>query len=270
MLYGLTSILELTRKLFGYTQAELAKKIGKTQNYYTLIETGRATSRPVLKKLSHHLKIDEGFLDGEFELPFEFSYPFLSDFYVFYLKDNDRNAYEYILRFICRNSELIDIVFLLFRFPIGSKKRFGGKRPIMMMALRDDKNTVFLFRRHEKLNLGPSYTKGKLNLLAMAGVKGEEHDMTEYPTIEKGSPLLDVELFLDKLNDLEGPVVFQQSVNVSMDLAKKVENGSVSRADILNLFPDTEYFRKLYENHLKIEKKNSQVNIRAEQKKKGR
>ena len=251
MIPGFTSNLELTRKLFGYTQAELAKKIGKTQNYYTLIETGRAKSRPVLKKLSSILKIDEGFLNSEHELPYVGSYPFQTDFYVFFLKESDRLSHEYIQNYIFGPSELIDITFFELTLPFPFERKLINKRPIVMMALRDDHDTVFLFRRQDRQ---PTKALEKEQEKSDKEVKVRGFSVTVIPQLEKGSRLLNIDLFLNRLNDLKGPDVFQKSVNISLELLLKIEKGSVTKNDILEYFPDEAFFQRLSEKHSKLAK----------------
>lgn len=120
---GYRSIFDGMRKLFGYTQSELAQKIGKTQNYLTLVETGRAKSAPVINKIAKLFKISPTFLTEDPRDPLN---PiFLSNYYFFTLKRNDFRLYIFLLTCLSTYSSVIEIVYKFSDAPLSSDKRFG-------------------------------------------------------------------------------------------------------------------------------------------------
>lgn len=221
-------MLEQIRKLFGYTQDDLAKKIGISQNYYTQIETGSAKSAPVIAKISNELKIKESFLTslGEYV-----EYPFLSDFYTFQLiEQRIVQSYKFLIEYICSKSKCIDIVFFLVR---GGSYR-TGLSPIFYIALKDDHGTLFLFKRRSK------------SFVRYAGIQRRESKEIESRTF----PLID--FFREELYKIPSTYVYEQTILTSDELFNKIENIEVSREDILPYFPDLAYFDLLYRAHKEI------------------
>jgi putative transcriptional regulator len=53
-----TNILIQRRKLLGYSQQDVADKVGIDRSYYTKIENGLTPSVKVAKAIGHHLGFD--------------------------------------------------------------------------------------------------------------------------------------------------------------------------------------------------------------------
>jgi len=227
-------MLEKVRKLFGYTQEELGQKINVDQRYYTRIETGAVRSSAHIGKLAAELKIRESFLTfsgaGEYD-----EYPFLSDFYVFCLTDNKANdSYEFILKHICAKSEFIDILFLHVRSSL-VRTSFTGGLPVMYIAMKNDRDTIFLFRRQVRTRR-----------FSVAGARpssnNREIEIKTFPRVES---------IREQLHALT-PYVHDMTRTVSAELYEMIESGAVTRDAILPFFPGENYFHGQYKAHTKM------------------
>ena len=243
------AMLKTARKLYGYTQEELAQKIGKAQRYYTQIENGSSKSAPLIKQLSSILKLKESFLGASDEY---IEYPFLSDFYVFCLADKDLPyLYKEIVENICSKSDFIDVVFLLGRPSlIGVLPKSGGY-PVMYVALRDDRDTVFLFKRQLKtrnfsLVKKDDIINNKSSLDASQWLSGRQLEIRTFSRVD---------YFRDRLQLMRGTYVYEITKTVSEELYNRIEEESVTREDIVTLFPKTDYFENLFQAHNKIKKR---------------
>lgn len=245
-------MLKTARKFYGYTQEELAQKIGKAQRYYTQIENGSSKSAPVIKKLSSILKLRESYLGSSGEY---IEYPFLSDFYLLCIAEKDpHELYRYIVDDICSKSDFVDILFLLIRPSlIGAIRRPGGY-PVMYVAIRDDRDTIFLFKRRMKTRGHPQVAAVSISevvadayaLDATKWLGGRELDNTTFTKLDT---------FRDMLQSIRGTYVFETTTMVSEDLYHHIEDGAVTREDIVKLFPTPDYFEAMYQAHTKIKKR---------------
>ncbi|MDA8090452.1 MAG: helix-turn-helix transcriptional regulator [Nitrospiraceae bacterium] len=202
-------MLTQIRKLFGYTQAELAKKVGVTQNYYTQIENGLSKSAPLIGKISNEIKIKESFLLGHGK----HEYPFLSDFYIFNPSPSFENS-DFVLKYICAPSDFIDVVFL---------SDLSTRRVVITcLAMRDDHDTVFLFKR--QVNVPGS----RIYLFS--------------------------DNFRDELHYLVPSLVYETTRRIPDKFMQIIENGTVERNDVIELFPGVEYFEEMYKAHKVLKK----------------
>ncbi|MDH4163411.1 MAG: helix-turn-helix domain-containing protein [Nitrospirota bacterium] len=226
-------MLRIARKFFGYTQEELAEKIGTSQKYYTQIENGLSKSNPIISKLAGILNIKESFLGSSGEY---IEYPFLSDFYTFCLTDKEIfELYKNISEYVCSPSEFIDIVFLLIRPSLIRVAPTLSGYPVIYFAIRDDRDTVFLFRR-----------KIRTRRLAIANKPRNDNKEIEIRSFAR------VDSFRVMLHSLPGTYILESTRMISDELHKQIEDGSVSRNDIVQLFPDAKYFQGQYLAHTKI------------------
>ncbi len=228
------SMLDKVRKLFGYTQEELGRIIDVDQRYYTRIETGAVRSSGHLEKLASTLKIRESFLTfsgaGEYD-----EYPFLSNFYVFCLTDTKINdSYEFILKHICAKSEFIDVLFLHSRLS-QFKPPFIGGRPVIYIAMKDDRNTIFLFKRRIRTRRFPV-------AVSKPASDSREIEIRTFPRVE---------YFREQLQS-STPYVHDMTRTVPSELYEKIEEGAVTRDHFLFFFPDKKYFSGLYNAHEKL------------------
>jgi transcriptional regulator with XRE-family HTH domain len=221
-------MLEQVRKLFGYTQDELAKGIGISQNYYTQIETGKAKSAPVIGKLSRRLNIAASFLMSRGEY---YEYPFLADLYFFNLTEQRIfQSYKFIIEYICSRSRYIDIVFFLLRKP---PSEFLSRSPIFYIAIRDDHRTLFVFRRRSKMR---RHAPGDARVGSTRTAKEEE--IRVFPLVD---------LFREELHKL--PYIYENTFLMDDQLFDQFEKEEIARKRLLSFFPDAGYFYKLYELH---------------------
>lgn len=245
-------MLKTARKFYGYTQEELAQKIGKTQRYYTQIENGPSKSAPLVKKLSSILQMKESYLGSTAEY---IEYPFVADFYLFCLAEKDLyDLYGKIVEDICSKSEFVDVLFLLVRPSlIGVMPKLSGY-PVMYVAIRDDRDTIFLFRRQLKSRgyaLMTSVRRSEIaedgfNLDASQKLSGKQ---IEIKTFSKS------DTFRDMLQSIKGTYVCEMTRMVTEDLYRRIEEGSVTREDIVKLFPSLDYFESMYQAHKRIKKR---------------
>lgn len=228
-------MLEQMRKLHGYTQEQLAKEVGITQNYYTQLESGKARSERVILKLSEFLKIKESFLASSGEY---YEYPFLSDFYKLFLTEQRiAQSYRFLIDYICSKSKYIDAVF--FRRP---KIGFPVTSQIICLALLDDRQTLFFFQRRAKRF---SLKRDHPSLRAETNASNDEQVMP--------FPLID--LFREELYKLSPTYIYERTVLIDDDLSKKIEDGTVERDDLMTYFRNKDYFKGLYESHLASRKR---------------
>ena len=219
-------MLQEIRKLFGYTQEELAKKVGVTQNYYTQIESGSSRSAPLITRLSTELKIKESFLLGEYH-----DYPFLADSYNFCLTERKTvQAYRFIHTFICGPSKYVDVVFFL-RHP----KRIINLGPtVVCITIRDDHNNVFIFTTRVK-SFSHSPGRGRLR-----DEPKKEVFHTTFPRVDS---------FREDLHKLHSTYVYEKSVGMDEVLENAVESGTVKKELIMAYFPTKEYLFGLCKAH---------------------
>lgn len=226
-------MLEQIRKLYGHTQAELAGKIGISQNFFTQIESGASKSAPSIAKLSEVLQIKQSLLLSQGEY---LEYPFLADFYVFNLMDYGLiQSYKFIADLICSKSAFIDVIFFL-ATPIlpATKMRPANLSLIRHILLRDDRNTIFLFKRHFK-------TRG----FTIAGGRREnrEIEVTNFTMVDS------LRKILHSLREIK---VHEMTITEPEGFHEKIVSGEVKREDVLPFFPDADYFHKQYEAHKTI------------------
>ncbi len=242
-------MLKTARLFYGYTQEELAQKIGKSQRYYTQIENGPSKSAPLIKKLSSILQMKESYLGSSAEY---IEYPFVADFYLFCLTEKELyDLYRKIVEDICSKSEFVDVLFLLVRPSlIGVMPRLGGY-PVIYVAIRDDRDTIFLFRRKLKTRRYALATSGRSSEIAedavnMDGSKKLSSRQVEVKTFFRS------DTFRDMLQSIKGTYVCEMTRMVTEDLYRRIEEGSVTREDIVKLFPSVDYFESMYRAHTKI------------------
>jgi transcriptional regulator with XRE-family HTH domain len=239
-------MLENIRKLYGYTQEELAKMIGTTQQFYTQIETGSARGSRLLSKLSDVLKIkgsclapDAGYVE----------YPFLSDFYVFCLTEARLTpAHEWIAKYICAKSEFIDMVsFLVSPSQLEVKERVRWRwpgYPVGYFALKDDRDTVFLFKRRRR---------------SRPFRAGEEFGRR--PRDIESRIFGSLDFFREMLHSLrpsgsfQGPYIYERTIMTGLELFAHIEQARVVRDDILKCFLSTEDLHMLCNMHMSIKKR---------------
>ena len=243
-------MLEHIRKLFGYTQEELASKIGVTQNYYTQIETGSSRSAPLISKISKELKIKESFLSSSGEY---IDYPFLDNFYIFYLPERRIvQSYKFFLDYICSPSDYVDIVFFFtrpthYRMPLFSS--------IIYIALRDDHDTVFLLKRP---------TRTMFSTIDKEGMKAMSFSVSGRRIAKQGETVVRdakqdikttffslVDIFREDLHKLQTTYVYEKTVRIGDDFIAAVDRGEIKRDNILPYFPTNEYIRRLCESRRK-------------------
>lgn len=242
-------MLKTARNFYGYTQKELAQKVGKAQRYYTQIESGSSKSAPLIKKLSSILRLKESYLGSTAEY---LEYPFLSDFYQFCIAEkNIHDMYRYIVEDICSKSDFVDILFLLVRPSlIGMMPRPGGY-PVMYVAIRDDRDTVFLFKRQLK-------TKGYQLATAMRSSDAASDDHSLDTSQKLSGRQIEIktfsrlDTFRDMLQSVRGTYVYETTKMISEALYHHIEEGTVTREDIVKLFPNVDYFEGMYQAHKRI------------------
>jgi transcriptional regulator with XRE-family HTH domain len=228
-------VLEEIRKLYGYTQEELAGKIGISQNFFTQIETGASKSAPSIAKLSEVLQVKKSLLllQGEY-----IEYPFLSDFYVFNLIEQGIvHSYKFIADLICSKSDFIDAIFLLSNPTLPGYPKTPWGVPIQYILIRDDRDTIFLVKRHIKKRRFP-ITRNR-----------QENREIEVRTFPLGDS------FRRILHSLGETPIYETTMTVPEDLYKKIETGVVKRDDVLPFFPNADYFYKQYEAHKRIKER---------------
>lgn len=243
-------MLKTARKFYGYTQEELAQRIGKTQRYYTQIENGPSKSAPLIKKLSSILKIKESYLESSGEY---IEYPFVSDFYPFCVAEKDPyEMYRYIVDDICSKSAFVDVIFLLVRPSlIGMKSRQGGY-PVLYIAIRDDRDTLFFFKRKEKGSLAIGTARVTYEREATYSLD-EKGNLSNRKLDHKIFTKLDT--FRDMLQSMRSTYVYETTKMVSEDLYQGIEEGSATREEIVKLFPSLDYFEGMYQSHTKLKKR---------------
>jgi transcriptional regulator with XRE-family HTH domain len=222
-------MLEQIRKLYGYTQTELAREAGITQNFFTSIETGKIRAASSLSKIAEVLQIKTSILLSQGEY---IDYPFLADFYIFTPKErNVVQLYKLISDLICSKSEIIDAAFL---FANPSEPDFVGETgeiSLRHILLRDDRGTVFLFRRNHKSKISSSNRRVR---------EDKERGITTFPMADS---------FRRILHSLNGTKVHERSLTETSDLSNKIEAGTVKKDDVLHLFPDVQFFHAQYDAH---------------------
>jgi transcriptional regulator with XRE-family HTH domain len=219
-------MLEEIRRLFGLTQEQLASRIFVKQSQITQIESGTSKSAPLIKKISRELGIKESLLtsSGKYE-----EYPFLKDFYIFSLNEKKLGrSYDFIIKYFCSESSYIDVIFF------GKKIVPILNSAIVSMALRDDRDTIFLFKRRVKIPDFSSQAK-------VMGAKQRESIIL---------PALDY--FRTELHELQETAVFEKTVRISEELHIQIQNDNVRKKDISVYFPSTESLIHLGEVHRKI------------------
>lgn len=245
-------MLKTARRFYGLTQEELAKKIGKTQQYYVQIEKGTSISAPVIKKLSNILNMRESYLWSKGEY---IEYPFLADFYQFCIAEKDAHElYRFIRDDICSKSAFVDVLFLV-ASPrlIGLTPRLGGN-PVMYVAIRDDRDTIFLFKRRVKTRGYALATSESKNDIA-----ADSHSLDASQKLS--GKLLEIKTFAgldyfrEIMQDMRGPYVFETTVRVSEDLYHRIEEGTVTREEIAGIYPNVGYFEGMYQAHNRIKKR---------------
>lgn len=214
-------MLRQIRELLGYTQSSLAEKAGITQNYYTLIETGKYPSPPALTKISKIFKVRESFLAfGDIT-----EYPFTDNFYLFNISSpRFTMEFDFLLKYIFAPSKYIDILVLI--WPPDRRIRPDRLGYESCIVVRNDHNTFFLVRR--------------LNPLPKIGVRGTNETYDDIRTITGiyGSALYETNNY-----------VYQRAINVSPATVQKIKENSIVREDIAPLFPSFDFFKQLYEAH---------------------
>ncbi|MGO9379975.1 MAG: helix-turn-helix domain-containing protein [Dissulfurispiraceae bacterium] len=224
-------MLEQIRKLFGYTQRELAGQVGIDQRYYTQIETKKSKSAKVIKSLSDKLQIKESYLTFGGD-----EYPFMSDFYVFSLSDSFILSHLFAIEtLIIRRSAVVDVVFF-----IAVGQEYGQPynktgHQVVYIALKDDQNTVFLLKR-------PKSTM-HTRMVRIPLSENKEITIHTFPAIIP---------FLVRLHSLPDTIVNDRAKIVSWELCEKIEVNRVVRDDILEFFPDNSFFRRQLKLHLGI------------------
>ncbi len=220
-------MLDHVRKLFGYTQSELAAKVGITQNYYTQIETGSSKSAHVIAKISKELRIKESFLISVGEYT---EYPFLGNFYIFYLPERRAiQGYKFLLDYICSPSKFVDVVFFFIRPPSHRMPLYSFT---VYIAFRDDHDTVFLLKRQNKTTTFSVARKTK-------DAKPYQKENVRY----KMFSLIDI--FREELHKLRTTYVYEKTVRIGDDFLDAIEKGVISRGDVLAYFPTEEYISGL-------------------------
>lgn len=223
---------EATRKLFGYTQRELAQKIGKTQNYLTLIETGRAKSAPVISQISQLLQVNAAFLSGD--LPAHGDPIFLDDYYVFTLKTDYFQPYIFLLKCLSAYSSFIEVVYVFSDVPISANKRSGTyPRPLEGVGIKDDRGTIFFFR---------GQNGRKLDTLILNLTPPSQSPIIDFGGNRFFSPLVIV-----------SSNMIERRIKASAELCKQILEGSTTRSDISKIFFRIEYWKKLAGLHSKLE-----------------
>lgn len=223
-------MLEQIRKLYGYTQSELAGKIGISQNFFTQIESGASKSAPSIAKLSDVLRVKKSLLLSQGEY---LEYPFLSDFYVFNLIEHSIVwYYKFIADLICSKSAFIDVIFFLSLPNVPRSPTMPWIMPRRYILMRDDRDTIFLFKRLLKTRKS-----------RVAG-KNMEHKFIE--------PFTMLDSFRRILHSLRETKVHEMTIIAPDDLYEKIDSGEVTRGNVLPFFPDADYFYKQYEVHKTI------------------
>lgn len=212
-------MLKEIRTLFGYTQSQIAEKAGITQNYYTLVETGKYKQPPALSKIANALNLKRNFLIfGNL-----IEYPFTSDFYIFTI--NKAHAHydprlDFLLKFIIAPAKYVDILILEWTVNV-----YPGSESCL--AVRDDHGTIFLVRRTIQMaTVDMSGKKEKLNLY------DNIIDLIEY----KQSGFYEANNYL-----------YVKIVNIPIGMVPKIKDGTISKEDIITFFPSIDFFKKLYE-----------------------
>lgn len=245
-------MLKTARRLYGYTQDELAQKVGKAQRYYTQIENGSSKSAPLISKLSALLKLRESYLGSRDEYEYV-DYPFLADFYQFCIADKDLgDMYDKIVKDICSKSAFVDVTFLLVNPSLIGVKMGPGGYPVLYIAIRDDRETVFLIKKKEK----GSFSVGGVRV---------SYDVESTYSLDETGKLTDrrlehrifskLDTFRDMLQSMRSTYVYETTKMLSEELYHRIEDGSVSREDIAKLFPGIDYFEGMYQAHNRIKKR---------------
>jgi transcriptional regulator with XRE-family HTH domain len=227
-------MLAEVRKLLGFTQKDLAKLVGVTQNYYAVIESNPTKSAPLMQKLSKELKMREQFLAfGD-----RSSYPFLGDFYTFYLDHFKPYAgYDFLTTNISMGSSFVDVVFFLNRSEWYS--RFVS---IICFAMRDEHGTIFLvtskwkrpYFKKDGVRERPSTKKGAIELTNM------------------GYFIPHADLFRHDLYKNDRLLVYEKTVIAPDSLYFNLAKGKVSKEEVAGFFPDKNHFKQLLEAHKEI------------------
>lgn len=229
-------MLSEIRKLFDFTQGELAERIGITQNYYAVIESNPGKSAPAMKKLSAELKITEEFL----ALGDRSKYPFLSDFYFFYLDEHRTfSGYDFLNTKICTESSFVDIVFFIKMRSLPTLK-FSAPMRIVSFAMRDDRDTVFLVT-----------CKAKRRHFHIAGRNNPKSKKIDNEEVKFIYLVPFVDLLRKDLYKNDKWLVSERTVLMPDELYNKLEKGVIKRKDIIDFFPDNNHFKRLYEAHTK-------------------
>lgn len=247
-------MLKTARRLYGYTQEELAQKAGKAQRYYTQIENGSSKSAPLLRKLSGILKLRESYLGSLDEYEY-IDYPFLADFYQFCIADkNLGEMYRNIVRDICSKSAFVDVIFLLVNPSLIGVKTAPGAYPVMYIAIKDDRDTVFLFKRRLK-------TRGyaRASALTMSDITADNSSLDVSQKLS-GKKLVTntffrIDYFREALRSMQGTYVYELTKMAHGDLYNRIEEGTVTREEIARLFPGLDFFEGMYQAHTRIKKR---------------
>ncbi|MBI1767113.1 MAG: helix-turn-helix transcriptional regulator [Bacteroidetes bacterium] len=224
------SNFEAIRKLFGYTQAELAKMIGTTQNYLTLIETGKGKSTPVIKKVAKLLQINPAFLSESSDAPGKLI--FLGDFYVFALKSNDFQPYIFLLKCHSGYSRFIEVVYIFSDGPLSTKPRSSSyPRPLEGVGVKDDRGTIFFFKGQDGRKLDTVI----LNM-----------------TPPSHGPIRGFGRSRFSSQPVFAPDMIERRIKAPAELSNKIHDGTTTRSDISKLFFSPDYFKKLAEWHSNV------------------
>jgi DNA-binding XRE family transcriptional regulator len=205
-------MLKIMRLLYGYTQAELAARIGKKQNYYTQIESGKVQFSRYIAKLADILKVREAFLTSQSEYP---DYPFTSNFYIFCLCHTNMARFFYsIADLVCSHSSKIDAVFMNVS-PLEMKFKSA---PVQYVVLRDIHDTIFLIKKPARRKTSQvDIHRGKDVLM--------ENDYIPNPDIFR--------IILHSRS-----VVHEKTIITPHELEDKIRRGTATRNDFVQLFSD--------------------------------
>jgi transcriptional regulator with XRE-family HTH domain len=220
--------MRLMRLLYGYTQAELAKEIKKSQKYYTQIETGKVKFSRLTSELANVLKVREPFLTSQVEYT---EYPFVSNFYVFYLYEPVATSYEAIDELVCSRSSKIDAIFLI-RNPLEDLQHRWVFTSVHYIALRDSHNTIFLV----KAPVRPAFVRPGRKIMESDSIRSAD-------------------TFRMRLHNRRNTVVYEKTIVAPNELENKIRSNTVTREDIAPLFPDQNFFFNLYQLNLKTDQK---------------